>query len=278
MVGKMRKLPELIVLIRGGGEVASGIAYRLHLHQLRVCLTEIAAPAAVTRGTTFSEAIFDGVKEIMGVKAELVPAQQEEIHRVWQQGNIPIIIDPEASIKDRIKPDILIDAMMAKKKTDTRITDAPLVIGVGPGFYAGRDVHIVVESNHSHNLGRLILEGEAEKNTGIPVEIGGLTKERVIWSPGAGIFTSDKEIGDPVIAGQVIGSVGDRPLKAPLNGMLRGLIRSGVKVSAGSKLIEVDQVHDSAVCNIITSKMMAIGEGVLQAIKLKFDPDRSEGC
>ncbi len=278
MVGKMRKLPELIVLIRGGGEVASGIAYRLHLHQLRVCLTEIAAPVAVTRGTTFSEAVFDGVKEIMGVKAELVPAQQEEIHRVWQQGNMPVIIDPEASIKDRIKPDILVDAMMAKKKTDTRITDAPLVIGVGPGFYAGRDVHIVVESNHSHNLGRVIPEGEAEKNTGIPVEIGGLTKERVIWSPGAGIFTSDKEIGDPVIAGQVIGSVGDRPLKAPLNGMLRGLIRSGVKVSAGSKLIEVDQVHDSAVCNIITSKMMAIGEGVLQAIKLKFDPDRSEGC
>ena len=276
MVNKMWKLPELIVLIRGGGEVASGIAYRLHLHQLRVCLTEIAAPVAVTRGTTFSEAVFDGVKEIMGVKAELVPAQQEEIHRVWQQGNIPVIIDPEASIKDRIKPDVLVDAMMAKKKTDTRITDAPLVIGVGPGFYAGRDVHIVVESNHSHNLGRVIPEGEAEKNTGIPVEIGGLTKERVIWSPGAGIFTSDKEIGDPVIAGEVIGSVGDRPLKAPLNGMLRGLIRSGVKVSAGSKLIEVDQVHDSAVCNIITSKMMAIGEGVLQAIKLKFDPDRSE--
>jgi xanthine dehydrogenase accessory factor len=278
MGGKMRKLPELVVLIRGGGEVASGIAYRLHLHHLRVCLTEIAAPVAVTRGTTFSEAVFDGVKEIMGVKAELVPAQQEEIHRVWQQENIPVIIDPEASIKDKIKPDILVDAMMAKKKTDTMIADAPLVIGVGPGFYAGRDVHIVVESNHDHNLGIVILEGEAEKNTGIPVEIGGLTKERVIWSPGAGIFTSDKEIGDPVIAGQVIGSVGDKPLKAPLNGMLRGLIRSGVKVSAGSKLIEVDQVHDSAVCNIITSKMMAIGEGVLQAIKLKFDPDRSEGC
>lgn len=278
MVEKMRKLPELVVLIRGGGEVASGIAYRLHLYHLKVCLTEIAAPVAVTRGTTFSEAVFDGVKEIMGVKAKIVPAQQEEIHRVWQQGNIPVIIDPRASIKDKIKPDILIDAMMAKKKTDTRITDAPLVIGIGPGFYAGRDVHIVVESNHSRNLGRMILEGEAEKNTGIPVEIGGLTKERVIWSPGAGVFTSDKEIGDPVIAGEVIGHVGDKPLKSPLNGMLRGLIRSGIKVSAGSKLIEVDQVHDSAVCNIITSKMVAIGEGVLQVIKLKSNPDRSEGC
>ncbi len=272
---KMRELSELVVLIRGGGEVASGIAYRLHLRHLRVCLTEIATPVAVSRGTTYSEAIFDGVKEIMGVKAELVPAQQEEIYRVWQEENIPIVIDPETSIKDKVKPDVLVDAIMAKRKTSTKITDAPLVIGVGPGFYAGRDVHIVVESNHSRNLGKVILEGEAEKNTGIPVPIGGLTKERVIWSPKAGIFTSNKEIGDSVVAGEIIGQVGDLPLKAPMSGMLRGLIRSGVRVSRGSKLIEVDQVHDSAICNFITSKMMAIGEGVLQAIELKFTPDRS---
>jgi len=274
----MRKLSELVVLIRGGGEVASGIAYRLHLSHLKVCLTEIATPVAVTRGTTFSEAVFDGVKEIMGVKAEFVLAQQEEIYRVWQQGNIPIVIDPEASIKDKIKPDVLIDATMAKRKTSTKITDAPLVIGVGPGFYAGRNVHIVVESNHSRNLGRVILEGEAEQNTGIPVAIGGLTKERVIWTAKAGTFTSNKGIGDSVVAGEVIGHVGDQPLKAPISGMLRGLIRSGVKVLKGSKLIEVDPIHDRLICNFITDKMMAIGEGVLQAIMLKFNPDRSKGC
>ena len=267
----MQKLSELVVVIRGGGEVASGIAYRLHLSHLRVCLTEIATPLAVSRGTTFSEAIFDGLKEIMGVKAELVPAQQEEIYRVWQQGNIPIVIDPGAAIKDKVKPDVLVDAIMAKRNMRTKITDAPLVIGVGPGFYAGRDVHIVVESNHSPNLGKVIFEGEAEKNTGIPVEIGGLTKERVIWSSQAGIFTSNKEIGDSVVAGEVVGHVGDLPLKAPISGMLRGLIRSGVRVSKGSKLIEVDSVHDRSICNFITSKMIAIGEGVIQAIMLKFN-------
>ena len=265
----MRKLSELIVLIRGGGEVASGIAYRLHLSHIRVCLTEVATPLAVCRGTTFSEAVFDGVKTIMGVRAELVPARQEEIYQVWQQDSIPIIIDPEASIRERIKPDVLVDAVMAKRKTDTRITDAPLVIGIGPGFYAGRDVHIVVESNHSRNLGRVILEGEAEENTGIPVTIGGLARERVVWSPQAGLFTSNREIGDLVVAGEVIGQIGDLPLEAPVGGMLRGLIRSGVSVSRGSKLIEVDPVHDRITCNYITDKMLAIGEGVLKAIMLK---------
>ena len=265
----MRKLSEFIVLIRGGGEVASGIAYRLHLSHIRVCLAEVATPLAVSRGTTFSEVVFDGVKTIMGVRAELVPARQEEIYRVWQQGSIPLIIDPGASIKERIEPDVLVDAIMAKRKTDTKITDAPLVIGVGPGFYAGRDVHIVVESNHSRNLGRVILEGEAEENTGIPVTIGGLAKERVVWSPQAGLFTSSREIGDSVVAGEVVGQVGALPLEAPISGMLRGLIRSGVNVAKGSKLIEVDPVHDKITCNYITDKMLAIGEGVLKAIMLK---------
>jgi len=268
----MRKLSELVVLIKGGGEVASGIAYRLHLSRFRVCLTEVATPLAVTRGTTFSEAIFDGVKEIMGVKAELVPAQQEEIYRVWRQGNIPIVIDPKTLIKEKIKPDVLVDAIMAKRNTGTKLTDTPLVIGVGPGFYAGEDVHVVIESNHSHNLGKVILNGESEKDTGIPVSIGGLTKERVVRAPKAGVFTSGKQIGDSVVAGEVIGHIGDCPLPAPISGMLRGLIRSGVSVAKGAKLIEVDQVHDREICYIIARKVMTIGEGVFQAIKLKYNP------
>ena len=267
----VRKLSELIVLIRGGGEVASGVAHRLHCSHFRVCLTEIANPLAVSRGTTFSEAIFDRVKTIMGVKAELVPASPEEIYRVWRQGNIPIVIDPEALITEEIKPDVSVDATMAKRSTGIKITDAPLVIGVGPGFYAGRDVHIVVESNHSSNLGRVILDGEAEGNTGIPVAVGGLTKERVVWAPQAGIFTTDREIGDSVIAHQIIGWVEDQPLEAPISGMLRGLIRSGVRVAKGSKLIEVDPVNDRVICNFITAKMRVIGEGVLEAIRLKFN-------
>ena len=267
----MGKLPELKVLIKGRGEVASGIAFRLYHSHLKVCLTEIANPLAVSRGVTFSEAVFDGIKTIMGVKAELVSAVPEEIYRVWQQGNISIVVDPETSIKEKIKPEVLVDAIMAKRNSGTKISDAPLVIGVGPGFYAGRDVHMVVESNHSSNLGRVILEGKAEKNTGIPVAVGGLTKERVIWAPKAGVFTSNREIGDSVAAGEVIGRVGDLSLKAPISGMLRGLIRSGVGVSRGSKLIEVDPLNDKAICNIITDKMRRIGEGALQAIMLKFN-------
>ena len=267
----MRKLSELIVLIKGGGEVASGIAHRLHCSHFRVCLTEIANPVAVSRGTTFSEAVFDGVKIIMGVKAELVPASPEEIYRVWQQGNIAIVIDPEASIKEKIKPDVLADATMTKRNTGIKITDAPLVIGLGPGFYAGRDVHIVVETNYSHNLGRVILEGEAESNTGIPVAIGGLTKERVVWAPQAGIFTTNREVGDSVVAHQIIGQVGDVPLEAPISGMLRGLLRDEVRVSKGTKVIEIDPVNDKAICFAIRDKMRAIGGGVLEAIMLKFN-------
>ena len=274
-LSKTARGPEPVVLIRGAGEVASGIAYRLHLNRFKVCLLEISSPVAVTRGTTFSEAVYNGTKEIMGVKAELVPTQPGDILQAWQRGNIPIVIDPEVSIKDKLKPDVLVDAMMAKKKTSTRITDAPLVIGVGPGFYAGRDVHLVVESNHSTNLGKVIVKGEAEKDTGIPVEIGGLTSERVVWSPVGGVFISDREIGDSVVFGEVIGYVGNQPLKAPQSGMLRGILRSETAVPEGSKLIEVDTVHDSTICNLITDKVLTIGKGVLQAIKLKLESGRS---
>ncbi|MFC2019559.1 selenium-dependent molybdenum cofactor biosynthesis protein YqeB [Chloroflexota bacterium] len=270
----MREITELIILIKGGGEVASGIAHRLHRSHLRVCLTEVANPLAVSRGTAFSEAVFDGVKEIMGIRAELVEAKETAVYRAWQRGNIALVIDPQARIKDRIKPDVLIDAIMAKRNTGTGTGDAPLVIGVGPGFYAGRDVHIVVESNHSPNLGRVILEGEAEPDSRIPVPIGGLAEERVIWSPEAGVFTSSKEIGDSVSAGEVIGCVGDRPLSAPMSGMLRGLLKNQVNVVKGSKLIEVDPVHDRVICNLITSKMTAIGEGVLKAITDNLEPRR----
>ena len=267
----VRKLSELIVLIKGGGEVASSIAHRLHRSHFRVCLTEIANPLAVSRGTAFSEAVSDGVKTIEAVTAELVSSSSEEIYRVWRQENIPIVIDPEAAIKEELKPDVLIDAIMAKRNTGSKISDALLVIGLGPGFYAGRDVHIVVESNHSNNLGRVILEGEAERDTGTPVAIGGLAKERVVWASQTGIFTTDKEIGDSVIAGEVVGRVGDQPLEVPISGILRGLIRDGVRVSKNTKLVEVDPINDRAVCYVIRDKMRAIAGGVLEAIMLKFN-------
>ncbi|MDP2917795.1 MAG: selenium-dependent molybdenum cofactor biosynthesis protein YqeB [Dehalococcoidia bacterium] len=268
----MRKLSELIVLIKGGGEVASGIAYRLHRSRFRVCLTEIQAPLAVCRGTCFSEAVFDGTKTIEGVTAELVPVSMEQVYRVWRSGNIPIVVDPELSIKPKITPDVLVDAIMAKRETGIRITDAPLVIGVGPGFSAGKNVHLVIESNHSNNLGKVILSGEAEADTGEPVAIAGLTRERVLWAPEAGVFTTSKAIGDLVEADEVIAYIDEIPLKAPLSGMLRGLLRSGVKVLRNTKLIEVGPpVNDKSICLDIRDKIRAISGGVLEAIMMSLN-------
>jgi xanthine dehydrogenase accessory factor len=270
----MRELSDLIVLIKGGGEIASGVAHRLHRAHLKVCMTELPNPLAVSRGTTYSEAIFDGTKTIEGVTAELIPASLDEINRVWQEDRLPIVIDPHMLVKDMLQPDVFIDAIMAKKNMGTKISDAPLVIGLGPGFCAGKDVHIVIETHQGNNLGRVLLRGEPEQDTREPVSVGGLTFERVIWAEQAGTFTTHNNIGDYVQAGQVIAWLDDTPLKAPLTGMLRGLIRSGVTVPPKAKLIEVDHVHDSSVCNVIRDKMRAIAGGVLEAIMLQCNASR----
>lgn len=265
------ELSHLIILIRGGGEVASGVAHRLARAHFRVCLTEIPKPLAVSRGTAFSEAVFDGIKTIEGVTAVLVTASPEEIQHVWQQGNIPLVIDPGMSVKYRLHPDVLVDAIMAKRNTGTKLTDAPLVIGLGPGFRAGKDVHVVVETNNSNNLGRVILDGEAEEDTGKPVIIGGLARERVVWAPRAGIFTTNRQLGDRVEIHQTAGWLEGQPVEAPLSGILRGLIRSGVKVAKGTKIIEIDPENDGAICHAIRDKMRAIGGGVLEAILIHFN-------
>jgi xanthine dehydrogenase accessory factor len=270
----VRKLSGLKVLIKGGGEVGSAIAHRLHRSHFRICITELADPLAVSRGTTYSEAVYDGMKTIEGVTAELtelVSGPADTVYSLWQEEKIPVLIDSCTVTKDMIEPDILIDAVMAKKNLGTNITDAPLVIGMGPGFIAGRDVHIVVETNHGNNLGRVIFDGEAESNTGEPVEIGRLTKERVIWAPCDGSFTANKKIGDHVTCEEVIGTIGNLSMKAPYSGMLRGIIRDNVRVLKGTKIIEIDPINDSAVCYVIRDKMRAIAGGVLEAIMAKFN-------
>jgi len=265
----VRKLIELVVLIKGAGEVASAVAHRLHRSHFRVCLTEIASPLAVSRGTCYSEAVFNGRKTIEGVTGELVAPDM--VRAAWERSHIAVVIDPRTTLRERLAPDVLVDATMMKTKTQTRLTDAPLVIGIGSGFTAGEDVHIVIESNNSTSLGRVLLEGQSEVNTGVPVNIAGLTRERVVWADRAGVFTSDRELGQTVAAGEVIARLDDAELKAPLGGMLRGLLRSGVRVPAGAKLIEVDPVNDSAVCYIIRDRMRAIAGGVLEAIMLRFN-------
>jgi len=263
-------LTELIVLIRGGGEVASGVAHRLFRAHFKVCLTEIPHPQAVSRGVAFSEAVYNGEKEVEGVVAKLVQSAGE-IPQMWGKNRLPIMVDPETTLKDTLHPDILIDAIMAKRNLGTRLTDAPLVIGLGPGFQAGKDVHLVVETNNSEGLGEVVFAGEAEKNTGVPIAIGGLTSERVLHSPEDGLFVSKKEIGDLVTAGEVIASVGRQALEAPIGGIVRALLRSGIQVEEGTKLAEIDPVGSKETCYSIRARMRAISGGVLEAILIRLN-------
>jgi len=265
-----KKLTELTVLIKGGGEVASGIAHRLFRAHFKVCLTETPNPQAVSRGVSFSEAVYDGEKEVEGIGAKLVESAGE-IPTAWGENKIPIIVDPETAIKDTLHPSILVDAIMAKRNTGTRLTDADLVIGLGPGFQAGRDAHLVVETNNSERLGEVIFAGEAEKNTGIPIAIDGLTSERVLHSSSDGLFVTKREIGERVAAGEVIASVGRQELKAPIGGVVRALLRSGIQVKEGTKLAEIDQVASKEICYSIRARVRAIAGGVLEAILIRFN-------
>ena len=267
----MGELSELVVLIKGAGEIASGIAHKLHRSHFKVCLTEIALPLAVSRGTAFSEAVFDRTKVIEGVTAELVPLTLNDIKLAWKRGNIALVVDPETKARNILQPDVVIDAIMAKQNIGTKITDAPLVIGLGTGFSAGKDVHLIVETLQGRNLGKIITDGKAQENTGEPVVIANLGKERVVWAPEAGIFTTGLEIGRSVQTGEEVGRIGNISLTAPLGGTLRGLIRNGVVVRKGEKLIEVDSVNDSTICFIIRDKMRTIAGGVLEAIMMKFN-------
>jgi len=263
-------LANLVVLIRGGGEVASGVAHKLARARFRVCLTEISQPLAVSRGVAFCEAIYDGEKEVEGIIAKRVESP-DQIASVWRQNKLPIIVDPDALVKDTIKPTVLVDALMAKQNLGTKIGDAPMVIGLGPGFKAREDVHIVVETNNSERLGRVIMSGEAEANTGIPVVVDGLTAERVLHSPSGGQLTTDKDIGDMVKAGDTVASVASQPLKAKIGGVVRALLRNGTVVGKGAKLGEIDPSGDKEACYTIRPRMRAIAGGVLEAIMIRFN-------
>ena len=230
-MGETEEMEQLIVLIKGAGEMATGVAHRLFRSGFRVCLTEIAEPLAVRRAVSFCEAVFEEEKEVEGVKARLVGGE-DEIRRAWAQGWLPLIVDPGANIRKILKPEVMVDAILAKENLGTLASDAPLVIGLGPGFRAGEDVHVVVETNRGHNLGRIIEQGEAEPNTGIPGNIGGYTWERVLRTPAEGVFRAKKKIGDAVQAGETVAEVGGASVKAGISGVLRGILRDGIRATS----------------------------------------------
>jgi xanthine dehydrogenase accessory factor len=265
-----KRLNDLVILIRGAGEMATGVAHRLASCHFKVCMTETSNPHAVRREVAFSEAIFDLEKEVEGITAKRVESTGR-ISEVWKGGKIPILIDPEAKVRDFLKPEVLIDATLAKKNLGTKITDALLVIGLGPGFHAGKDVHLVIETNRGHNLGRIITKGEAEPNTGIPGSIAGYTEERVIRAPQVGNFKALKKIGDRVQANEKVGMVENIAVRSRIAGVLRGLLRNGTEVWKGMKLGDVDPRGIKSHCYTISDKGRTISGGVLQALLDHFN-------
>jgi xanthine dehydrogenase accessory factor len=266
-----KSMDELVVLIRGAGEMASGVAHRLHQSHFKVCMLEIPHPIAVRREVSFCEAVYEGKKEVEGVLAKLI-FTPEEIQSVWKEDKIPLLIDPEGKeARSFLTFDVLIDAIMAKKNLGTEIKDASFVIGLGPGFTAGKDVHIVIETNRGHHLGKMILNGTAEPDTGIPGEIGGYTVERVLRTMKKGVFHPHKSIGDRVNKGSVVAVVDDFPVIAQVSGVVRGLLRDGVGVKKGMKVGDIDPRGKRELCFTISEKARAIGGGVLEAILYRFN-------
>jgi xanthine dehydrogenase accessory factor len=259
-------LENLKIVVKGGGEMASGVTCRLFRSGFRkICVTDIAQPEAVRREVSFCEAVYDGQKTVEGVTARLI-GTHDQIQGVWDMGQIPIVVDPEAGVVDFLKPDVVVDAILAKKNLGTRITDAPLVIGLGPGFYAGKDVHLVVETQRGHNLGRVIHEGEAEQNTGVPGVIAGYGAERVFRGPKEGSLKTLSDIGDYVEAGEVIAEVGGTPVTAQIKGVIRGMLRDGSNVWKGMKAGDIDPRGKKEFCYTVSEKARAIGGGVLEGI------------
>jgi len=256
---------DLKIVIKGAGEMATGIACRLFMANLQsLAMLEIPRPVSVRRGVAFSEAVYEGEKEVEDIKAERA-GEFSQVLAVWSRKHIALIVDPAWDFLKELRPDVVIDAIMAKRNTGTTKAEAPLVIGVGPGFAAPRDVHVVVESNRGHDLGKVIYSGAAEPHTGIPGSTLGFTRERVLRAPHGGRVRHHQEIGDAIKKGDLVLSVDETPLFAPIDGVLRGLIRE-IEVTAQEKLGDIDPSGIREHCYTITDKARAIGGGVLEAI------------
>lgn len=261
-----KQLKDLVIVFKGGGEIASAVAWRLfqaHLH--RIVMLEVPRPLAVRRRVSFCEALVDGEKTVEGVRAVKVNGSNA-VGDAWATGRIAVCVDPDWTLISGMNPDVVVDAIIAKRNLGTHKGEAPLVIGLGPGFTAGEDVHVVIETNRGHNLGRVILSGQAEPNTGVPGAIGGESAKRVLRAPCDGLFRAQRRIGDRVKTGDTVGMVDDMQVKAAIDGMVRGLIADDFQVSRGLKLGDVDPRGRADYCDTLSDKGRAVGGAVLEAI------------
>ncbi|MFB6110137.1 MAG: selenium-dependent molybdenum cofactor biosynthesis protein YqeB [Halodesulfurarchaeum sp.] len=256
-----------LVVIRGGGDLGSGVAYRLHQAGFPVVITDVARPTAVRRAVAFAEAMYEETVEIEGVAGRRA-ADPDEAVTILREGDIAVVEDPDAEIADELGAAVLVDAIMAKGKFDTgtRREDADVVVGLGPGFEAGEDVDAVVETDRGHELGRVYYEGTATEYNGIPGERRGFTTERVLRAPTAGTWTTDVEIGDHVESGDVVGYVGETAVETDIDGIVRGLVHEGLDVEEGAKMGDVDPRGEEVDPSKISDKALDLGGGVLEAV------------
>jgi xanthine dehydrogenase accessory factor len=260
------------VLLRGGGDLASGVALRLHRSGMRLLILELAQPLMVRRKVSFGEAVYAGSVEIEDVKARLVTSLVEA-QLILEQGLVPVMIDPEARILHEFIPDVIVDGRMTKKvpvdlvRMEQRFElSSPMVIGLGPGFIAGQNCNAAIETRRGHYLGRVLWQGATESDTGIPEQVGVYREERVLRAPRSGILQALSEIGDHLEPGQPVAEIEGEIIKAPFKGFLRGLVHPGLRVSAGQKIGDIDPRDDPQMSFLVSEKSLAVGGGVLEAI------------
>jgi xanthine dehydrogenase accessory factor len=256
---------QMLVGVKGAGDLASGTIHRLHRVGFSVAASELPQPLALRRTVAFAEAVYAGSIEIeglTGVRAETL----DEARAVLDRGQVPVLVDPDGALLRALKPNALIDATLAKHPTGIRLGDAQVVLALGPGFEAGVDAHAVIETNRGHNLGRVYLSGCAEADTGVPGDIGGYTSERLLRAPADGPLIAQHAIADVVNAGAVIATVGGAPMYAQISGVLRGLVHDGLVVHRGMKVGDIDPRARREHCFSISDKSRAIAGGVLEAL------------
>lgn len=253
------------ILIKGAGDLATGIAVRLYQCGHRIVMTEIEKPLTVRRMVAFSRAVYETkvtVEETCGKLAEM----PDEAEHIVEDGAVAVIVDPEAKVRNTFCPDVIIDAILAKKNTGTHITDAPFVIGVGPGFTAGEDCHCVIETKRGHTLGTVIWKGSAIPNTGVPGNVGGYTIERLIRASAPGKMQAVAHIGDMVQEGQIVAYTGEKPVYAKMTGIVRGMLQDGVTVEENLKIGDIDARCERAHCFTVSDKARSIGGAALEAV------------
>ena len=251
------------IVVRGGGDLATGVIQKFFRAGFPVVILETSAPNAIRRSVALCEAVYDGFARVEDMNCRRV-SNIDELEDCWQQGEIPLLIDPTGETIGQIRPSAVIDAILAKRNLGTHRGMAPITIALGPGFYAGEDVDVVIETMRGHDLGRLIFKGCAAPNTGIPGEIGGKSGQRVIHAPACGTVIHKKQIGDIVQRDEVLFIIEETEARAPFTGLLRGLIREGAAVPKGMKVADIDPRTDVD-WRTISDKARCLGGAALEA-------------